>query len=209
MRMKTTLLWVLAGATIALSTATAKAYSGHAPNEVLAEMASRHLTITKPTAGGKSGDKPEDPHHLPEVVFLQPGEYFTRVTVHSKSAIDALELTTSSGRKLYYANIEASRNRPRETDNYFDLTKDQYISQIDVQQGRYKPEAKTYTVVARITFHIMNRDGTTQPPKAFGQNFLGGKTTKLAAAPNNEICGFWGWYSTVMDCIGIIERARN
>jgi hypothetical protein len=206
MNARTLIVSTLTGVCILMPTTAARAYSGYAPKEILLEMAANELIINKPTAGGKSGTLPQNLHHLPEVVFLQPGEYFTNVAVYGETAIAGIELHTSSGRTLHYAHVRGSGEYAERLDQPpFDLNKGQYISQIDVQQGKIGG----HTVITSITFHIKNSDGTPEFLKAFGQTVYGGKTTLFAAAPANEICGFWGWYGSAMDCIGVVERQRK
>jgi hypothetical protein len=169
------------------------------------EMAANELIIT-PTAGGKEGYLPQNPRHLPEVAYLQPGESFTNVAVYGRTAIAGIVLQTSSGRTLHYAHVRGIGDYAENPEQPpFELKKGQYISHIKVQQSKMWGR----TIITSITFLIRNRDGTEEFLKTFGQTFYGGKTTLVAAPPDNEICGFWGWYGSDMDCIGVIERKRR
>jgi hypothetical protein len=167
------------------------------PDALYKELTTKQLII-KPVEGGKSGDQGY-------YAYLAPGEYFTKITTHWWSAIDGLELATSSGQTLTFGSTDGVGDHREQTHHdSFTLTKDQYITSVVVKTGDFKPHSNNYRVITGITFVIHNKDGSLES-KHFGEPT--GST--LAADPGQEICGFWGWHGSVLDCIGIITREHK
>ena len=171
--------------------------------DLMARLRGENMTMK--TIGGGKGD-------IFGYAYLHEGERFTEITLHWKSVVDGISFKTDLDHSTKYGNIDGSGDNPKDTNHGppLTLTKNQYIASITIEAADYQPKKKTYKVIKAITFHIRNRNGNAEPDfKIRGEDTSNGahrSVIDLTPDPANEICGFWGYFGTVMDSLGIIQR---
>lgn len=163
--------------------------------QILAQTRQGELTI-KPVIGGSSGDNEY-------CVYVPSGDYLKKVTVHWWSAIDGIQLETSSGQTLTFGSTRGLGEHPEQTHHdSIEVGKDKYIKQVFVAVGKFHD----YRVITGISFVIHDNQDGKDSRRGFGPDL---PNQAMDADAGHEIIGFWGWHGSVVDCIGIITRARK